>query len=159
MIHCTLAAAADSEGLGATLANGAPWNADRALAIFLSGELGAGKTTVVRGLLRALGVAGVIRSPSYTLLEGYEAGGHRVLHLDLYRLSGAAELQGLGLRDELEGGVLLLVEWPERAREALPRPDLELSLSLAGAGRQAAIQAGSAEGVAWLSRIRGNLPL
>ena len=159
MSEFPLASAADSEQLGAVVAREVPWSAGRSLCIFLSGDLGAGKTTVARGLLRALGVAEIVRSPSYTLLETYEPGGHRVLHLDLYRLSGGGEVQALGLRDELDAGVLLLVEWPERAREALPTPDLELRLSMAGEGRQATLAAGTAIGGDWLSRIKGRLAL
>ena len=154
-----LAAVADSERLGAALAEHVPWNAGRALCLFLCGDLGAGKTTVARGLLRALGVAEIVRSPSYTLIETYETAGHRVLHLDLYRLSGGVELQALGLRDELDPGVLLLVEWPERAREALPVPDLEVRLSVAGEGRHAALAAGTEAGVAWLSRVKDKIAL
>jgi tRNA threonylcarbamoyladenosine biosynthesis protein TsaE len=159
LIDFPLASAADSERLGAMLAADVPWSAGQPLSIFLSGDLGAGKTTVARGLLRALGVAEIVRSPSYTLLETYEPEGHRVLHLDLYRLSGGDELQALGLRDELDAGVLLLVEWPERAREALPAPDLELRLSMAGEGRRATLEAGTAPGAAWLSRIKDRLML
>ena len=159
MIELPLASAADSEQLGARLALDVPWSAGRPLSLFLSGDLGSGKTTVARGLLRALGVTEIVRSPSYTLLETYEPGGHRVLHLDLYRLSGGAELQALGLRDELDAGVLLLVDWPERAREALPTPDLELHLSLAGQGRRASLQAGTPAGASWLLRVKDKIAL
>jgi len=146
-----LADVADSEGLGAALARTIPWAAPRALTLFLSGELGTGKTTVARGLLRALGVEDVVRSPSYTLVESYEPAGHRVLHLDLYRLGGAADLEALGLRDELDEGVLLLVEWPERAPSMLPVPDLQVSLRVAGEGRIARLQARTEIGTKWLS--------
>ena len=159
MISFDLAAAEDSERLGATLAQGIPWSAGQPLCLFLSGELGAGKTTVARGLLRALGVEEVVRSPSYTLVETYEPAGHRVLHLDLFRLSGGGELHALGLRDQLEPGVLLLVEWPERAREALPAPDLELRLAVAGQGRIATIEAGTADGALWLLRVKDKIAL
>jgi tRNA threonylcarbamoyladenosine biosynthesis protein TsaE len=107
----------------------------RAGVIALSGELGAGKTTFVRGLLRALGHGGAVRSPTYTLVEPYDVGGQRVLHLDLYRLAGAADLAALGLRDEIDGATLLLVEWPERAGGALPVPDLALTFAHAPTGR------------------------
>jgi tRNA threonylcarbamoyladenosine biosynthesis protein TsaE len=147
-----LAGAPDSEGLGAALAPGIPWSAPRAVGLFLSGDLGAGKTTVARGLLRALGVGDVVRSPTYTLLESYEHGGHRILHLDLYRLGGAADLGPLGLRDELGPGVLLIAEWPERAGSALPSPDLRLELRHDGEGRLARLQAGTDLGTQWLSR-------
>jgi len=159
MIEVPLAAAADSEALGAALSQTVPEAAGRTVTVFLCGELGAGKTTLARGLLRALGVAGIVRSPSYTLLETYETDGCRVLHLDLYRLAGGEELAALGLRDELAPGVLLLVEWPERAREALPVPDLEVRLAMAGAGRRATLLPATPEGAAWLSRIKTNLTL
>jgi tRNA threonylcarbamoyladenosine biosynthesis protein TsaE len=117
-----LASAEESEGLGAALAHSVPWTTPRALTLFVTGELGTGKTTLARGLLRALGVEDVVRSPSYTLVESYEPAGHRVLHLDLYRLGDTADMEALGLRDELDEGVLLVVEWPERAPARLPLP-------------------------------------
>ena len=98
------------------------------IVIFLSGELGAGKTTLVAGLLRAVGVLGPIRSPTYTLIEPYELATLDVYHLDLYRLGDARELEMLALRDLLQPGAVLLVEWAERAEGALPAPDLVLSL-------------------------------
>ncbi|MEX0900272.1 MAG: tRNA (adenosine(37)-N6)-threonylcarbamoyltransferase complex ATPase subunit type 1 TsaE [Gammaproteobacteria bacterium] len=123
---------------GATVAAGAalaPAVKGRAGVIALSGELGAGKTTFVRGLLRALGHTGAVRSPTYTLVEPYDLAGQRILHLDLYRLAGNTDLVALGLRDELDGATLLLVEWPERAQSALPTPDLALTLEHAPSGR------------------------
>jgi len=146
-----LADAVGSERLGAALARTIPWATPRALTLFLTGELGTGKTTLARGLLRALGVEDVVRSPSYTLVESYEAAGHRVLHLDLYRLGGATDLEALGLRDELDEGVLLLVEWPERAPAMLPIPDLQVSLRVAGEGRIARLEARTEVGAGWLS--------
>lgn len=152
MIELPLPGTVDSEALGAALARAIPWPEGRALSLFLSGDLGAGKTTVVRGLLHGLGVGEAVRSPTYTLLETYEHEGHRVLHLDLYRLGGSADLAALGLRDELEAGVMLVVEWPERALEALPAPDIQVWLSMAGEGRAARLQAGTEQGAEWLSR-------
>jgi len=146
-----LADACECERLGAALARSIPWTSPRALTLFLTGELGTGKTTLARGLLRALGVEDVVRSPSYTLVESYEPAGHRVLHLDLYRLGGAADLEALGLRDELDKGVLLLVEWPEQAPSMLPIPDLQVSLRVAGEGRIAQLEARTEIGAAWLS--------
>ena len=149
-----LQGAADSEQLGARLARCIPWSAPQPIALFLSGELGSGKTTVARGLLRELGVTGAVRSPSYTLLECYEPAGHRVLHLDLYRLGGSADLAALGLRDELDAGVLLLVEWPERALSGLPAPDLLLGLSIAAPGRVARLEGTTLIGADWLAGLR-----
>ena len=151
MTGLELADVSASERLGAALARSIPWTAPRALTLFLTGELGTGKTTVARGLLRALGVEDVVRSPSYTLVESYEPAGHRVLHLDLYRLGGAADLEALGLRDELDEGVLLLVEWPERAPSMLPLPDLQVSLTVAGEGRIARLESRTEIGTGWLS--------
>ncbi|ESQ13687.1 MAG TPA: tRNA (adenosine(37)-N6)-threonylcarbamoyltransferase complex ATPase subunit type 1 TsaE [Chromatiaceae bacterium] len=104
--------------------------------VFLRGDLGVGKTTLVRGLLRGLGYPGAVRSPSYTLIEPYEIGGQQIYHLDLYRLGDAEELEYLGLRDLLDGEALLLVEWPERGAGVLPCPDLIIDLEHAPPGRQ-----------------------
>src|SRR5690606_2839737 len=121
--------------------------------VLLHGDLGAGKSTLARGWLRALGVEGAIRSPTYTLVEHYPlpAGG-KGLHLDLYRIGDARELDFLGLDDA--GASLWLVEWPERGAAALPAADLEVMLALAGDGRQARLRAGTARGRAWLDRLR-----
>jgi len=152
-IERALPDAAATERLGAQLARAIPWSVPQAITVYLQGELGAGKTTLVRGLLRELGVAGTVRSPSYTLLETYECAGHRLLHLDLYRLAGSADVASLGLRDELDPGVLLLIEWPERAYWSLPRADLVVALSTVGEGRSARIEGVGAAGAAWHSRI------
>lgn len=116
------------------------------LAVHLEGPLGAGKTTLARGLLRGLGHPGRVRSPSFTLLEPYELAHCRVFHLDLYRLADAAELDDLGVADLLEPGSLLLVEWAERGGNRLPAPDLRLELDYEGEGRRVACNAHSAVG-------------
>lgn len=103
--------------------------------IYLRGPLGAGKTTLVRGLLRALGHGGAVRSPTYTLLETYRLGGREIWHLDLYRLADPGEVEYLGLRDAPADAVLL-IEWPEQGLGALPLPTLDLHLSLEGEGRR-----------------------
>jgi tRNA threonylcarbamoyladenosine biosynthesis protein TsaE len=101
--------------------------------VTLAGPLGSGKTTLARGLLRALGVDGPVRSPSYTLVEEHAASGWDVLHLDLYRLDEGAQLDEFGLRERHAARTLMLVEWPERAAPgALPPVDLALSLALPG---------------------------
>lgn len=107
--------------------------------VFLHGDLGAGKTTVARGLLQALGVAGAIRSPTYTLIEPYTVAGREVLHADLYRLNDAQELHQLGLVDDASAQALWLVEWPERGAGVLPPPDISLALSHFESGRLAAL--------------------
>ena len=117
--------------------------------VFLRGDLGAGKSTLARAWLRALGVSGAIRSPTYTLVEHYPLPrGGLALHLDLYRIGGAGELEFLAL-DDAET-TLWLVEWPERGGDALPEPDLEIGLAISGTGRSADLVARSAAGRHWL---------
>ena len=129
-----LRTAEDTAALGAAVARAL---ADRAGAvIYLEGPLGAGKTTLARGLLRALGVTGTIRSPTYTLLEPYEVAGRTLVHLDLYRLNDPRELESLGLRDYPRERCWWLIEWPERGGQRLPQPDLRLALAHDGAGRR-----------------------
>lgn len=121
----------------------------RPAAVYLHGDLGAGKSTLARAWLRALGVTGTIRSPTYTLVERYPlASGGEALHLDLYRIGDAGELEFLGL-DEPDAA-LWLVEWPDRGRSGLPAADLHVRLAVAGAGREARLEAGSPAGEAWL---------
>jgi len=122
-----------------------------AVAIMLEGDLGAGKTTFARGLLRTLGVDGAVRSPTYTLVEPYDTRIGRVLHLDLYRIADPGELDFLGLDDG--DARLWLIEWPERGAGALPPADLWLSLRRDGDGRELRIEARSSRGVALLSGI------
>ncbi|MGD2128917.1 MAG: tRNA (adenosine(37)-N6)-threonylcarbamoyltransferase complex ATPase subunit type 1 TsaE [Lysobacterales bacterium] len=97
------------------------------LVIYLRGDLGAGKTTFARAYIHALGFSGYVKSPSYGLLETYEAGGQRVLHLDLYRIEDPEELEFLALRDLFTDDTVLLVEWPERGGSVLPKADLVLN--------------------------------
>ncbi|MFZ1099851.1 MAG: tRNA (adenosine(37)-N6)-threonylcarbamoyltransferase complex ATPase subunit type 1 TsaE [Steroidobacteraceae bacterium] len=147
--------AQDTEDFGWQLACARP-AADRALAvIYLTGELGAGKTTFARGFLRALGVAEAVRSPTYALLEIYPAGAITVVHLDLYRLSEPRELESLGLRDWAQPGHLWLVEWPERGAGLLPPADLTAAFSGGAGGHDIEVSAGSAPGGAWLQALTG----
>ena len=103
--------------------------------IFLEGELGAGKTTVSRGILRGFGYRGTVASPTYTLLELYDLTVHRVAHFDLYRITAAKDLEGIGFRDYLDGQTICLIEWPENGAAVLPAPNLRIILEYAGAGR------------------------
>ena len=102
--------------------------------IALNGDLGAGKTTFVTGVLAGCGIAGSARSPTYTLIEPYEVGDRTLYHLDLYRLSGPEDLEALGIRDLHTPGNSLLVEWAERGEGALPPVDLSLSFRYVDAG-------------------------
>ena len=157
-----LPGARDTENLGLALARGCAWDEQAPRIIFLSGELGAGKTTLAAALLQGLGVEETVRSPSYALIETYAARGGEAVHIDLYRLHGAEELQQLGLRDYLNGRTLLLVEWPERAAGALPRADLRLQLEPSaegeGSGRIGCVEARSGAGEAWLMQTLEALP-
>lgn len=108
--------------------------------VTLAGPLGAGKTTLVRGFLRALGYEGRVPSPTYTLIEPYTTDAYRVVHLDLYRLAHPDEIEYLGVRDLLDETSIVIVEWPERAGGALGGADLEIELATKGVGRVAQIQ-------------------
>lgn len=122
--------------------------------VYLCGELGVGKTTFARALLRALGVGERVKSPTYSLLERYRVHGHDAFHLDLYRIADPGELEWLGL-DELDApDTLALIEWPERGAGALPAADVEVALGHAGAGRMACVRACSARGAGWLAHLR-----
>lgn len=132
-----LPSATETESLGAALAEALR---DRPGAVvYLEGPLGAGKTTLARGLLRALGVRGAIRSPTYTLLEPYELDGRTVVHMDLYRLADEREIEPLGLRDYPPARCWWLVEWPERGGQRLPPPDLRVALTPRTPGRHASV--------------------
>ena len=138
MNEILLADADATDALGAQLARTRPAHA----VVHLHGDLGAGKSTLARALLRALGVQGAIRSPTYTLVERYPlADGGEAWHLDLYRIADAGELEFLGL-DGAEVR-LWLVEWPERGAGALPAPDLTVELAMRGPGRRARLVPGT----------------
>jgi tRNA threonylcarbamoyladenosine biosynthesis protein TsaE len=104
--------------------------------ILLHGDLGSGKTTLSRGLLRALGHKGAVKSPTYTLVEPYEIGTRKIFHYDLYRLNNPAELEYLGLRDFIDKETLTLIEWPEKGGALLPQADLGLTLTVENSGRR-----------------------
>lgn len=146
MTMLPLASADDTTALGTAIA--AALGDRPGAVVFLQGPLGAGKTTVARGLLRALGVRGAIRSPTYTLLEPYELPGRMLVHLDLYRLADARELEPLGLRDYPPERCWWLIEWPERAAGRLPAAALTVTLGHDGQGRSALLEGPAGPGVA-----------
>jgi len=146
-LQLTLPTPADTDALGASLARALP---AQPVVAYLRGDLGAGKSSLARALLRELGVSGAIRSPTYTLVERYPLPEGDAAHLDLYRIAAPGELDFLGL-DELRSARLWLVEWPERGGSALPPADLEIALSIEGEGRLAGLQESSEKGRLWLN--------
>jgi len=121
--------------------------------IHLRGELGAGKTSLARALLRASGVTGRIKSPSYALLESYNVSNLYFYHLDFYRFSDAHEWRDAGFDELLDEHAVVLIEWPEQAGTRLPPPDLDIRLEYAGAGRHARLTACSEKGQQWLTHL------
>ncbi|MBK8181984.1 MAG: tRNA (adenosine(37)-N6)-threonylcarbamoyltransferase complex ATPase subunit type 1 TsaE [Candidatus Competibacteraceae bacterium] len=149
MLNYRLDSADATELLGARLAGVlAP-----GCVVYLHGDLGAGKTTLARGLLHGLGHHGTVKSPTFTLVEPYQLASWRLFHWDLYRLADPEELEYLGLRDQLDGEAVLLVEWPERGEGELPPADLTVTLAYAGEGRSCRLEGRSAVGQAMLARL------
>ena len=127
-----LADEAATLAFGAALARAIPGGA----VIHLHGNLGAGKTTLVRGILHALGHTGAVKSPTYTLVEPYSIAGREIYHFDLYRLCDPEELEYMGIRDYFHDHSLCLLEWPEKGEGFLPRADLILDIQHLSQGRQ-----------------------
>jgi tRNA threonylcarbamoyladenosine biosynthesis protein TsaE len=148
----TASSAEETEAFGARLARSRPRDGGL-LVVELSGDLGAGKTTLVRGFLRESGVESPVRSPTYTLVEAYPAGTTTFLHLDLYRLREPSELDALGLRDWAAPGNVWLIEWPERGAGRLPAPDLSVRLTAQERSHLIEVIPCSAAGAGWLSAL------
>jgi tRNA threonylcarbamoyladenosine biosynthesis protein TsaE len=121
--------------------------------IHLKGELGAGKTSLVRSFLRECGVTGRIKSPSYALLESYAVSNLYLYHLDFYRFSDPSEWLDAGFRDILRENALVLIEWPERAADLLNDPDMFIELTYLPAGRHAKLSALTEKGLKWLTAL------
>jgi len=136
--------------LGGTLGAATDAPALRGLVLHLSGELGSGKTTLVRGMLRALGHAGRVKSPTYTLLEPYSLSRLNLYHFDFYRFKDRSEWLSSGFREHFDTESLCIVEWPERAGDSIAPPDLGIDLQYQAEGRAATLSARSAAGEAWL---------
>ena len=147
MMRLRLADTESTESLGRLLAITRPSQA----VVHLQGDLGAGKSTLARALLRELGVQGAIRSPTYTLVERYPIPGGEAWHLDLYRIGDTGELDFLGLDDA--SATLWLVEWPEKVGQALPPADIRLQLAHDRQGRTVQLQAGSPAGEQWMEAL------
>jgi tRNA threonylcarbamoyladenosine biosynthesis protein TsaE len=140
--------------LGAALAGAL----EPGLAIHLTGDLGAGKTTLVRGVLRALGHAGAVKSPTYALVELYEVSRLVLHHFDFYRFHDPREWSDAGFRESFNGRTVSLIEWPERAGGLLPPPDVEIALASSGEGRSASLRARSEPGRRCLVKLASSLP-
>ncbi|CAI8880116.1 MULTISPECIES: tRNA (adenosine(37)-N6)-threonylcarbamoyltransferase complex ATPase subunit type 1 TsaE [Pseudomonas] len=121
--------------------------------VFLDGDLGAGKTTLSRGIIRGLGHVGSVKSPTFTLVEPYEIGEIRAFHFDLYRLVDPEELEYLGIRDYLEDDALCLIEWPQKGAGFLPKPDLTITISPHDSGRSLSLLPQSPRGETWCAAL------
>ncbi|MGX9862742.1 MULTISPECIES: tRNA (adenosine(37)-N6)-threonylcarbamoyltransferase complex ATPase subunit type 1 TsaE [Pseudomonas fluorescens group] len=121
--------------------------------IFLEGNLGMGKTTLSRGIIRGLGHAGAVKSPTFTLVEPYEIGDIRAFHFDLYRLVDPEELEFLGIRDYFEDDAMCLIEWPDKGAGFLPKPDLTITIGPQDSGRSLKILAEGSRGEAWCAAL------
>ena len=133
----------DTEQLGARLAARVRDGA----VIHLRGQLGAGKTTLARGFLRALGHAGTVKSPTFTLVEPYVIGDLHIYHFDLYRMNDPEELEAIGIRDYCENRAICLFEWPELGAAAVPAADIDLSIAHQDRGRVIQLQGRSGHGL------------
>lgn len=150
-----LADEAGTEALGRALAQ-ALKSTGKGATVFLHGNLGMGKTTMSRGVMRGMGHGGAVKSPTYTIVEPYEHLEPMVYHFDLYRLADPEELEYLGIRDYFGGSSLCLIEWPERGEGVLPAPDLQVELEAAGEGRRARLRSRTRVGKECLDSLRAS---
>ena len=148
--HSDLAAEADTLRLGSALADGA----QNGLVLYLSGDLGSGKTTLARGLIHALGYRDRVKSPSYSLVELYELSRLNLYHFDFYRFKDESEWVSSGFREYFGPDALCIVEWPERAAGLLAPADLEARLEFVPPGRRARLIARTPAGETWLASAR-----
>lgn len=144
--------AADEDAMLALGARIAQTTAGRGI-IYLEGDLGAGKTTLSRGMLRGLGHQGAVKSPTFTLVEPYEIGEIRAFHFDLYRLVDPEELEFLGIRDYFEGDALCLIEWPQRGAGVLPKADMDITITPRAGGRSLLLRSHGAKGDSWCAAL------
>lgn len=155
-MRTTTKTAEETEELGARLARARPSSQGALATVYLSGELGSGKTTLVRGFARAAGVSGPVRSPTYKVLELYPVAAGTLVHLDLYRVQSPQELDSLGLREWAVPQHLWLIEWPEHGAGRLPAADLHLRFSVGEYGHEVEVTSGSALGATWLVELEGS---
>lgn len=141
--------------LGAALAHGL----EPGLIVYLRGDLGAGKTTLVRGVLRELGYQGAVRSPTYTLVEVYELSRLDLHHFDFYRFNDPREWIDAGFRESFDDRSVSLIEWPEKAAGSLPPADLEIALQASGSGRGASFTHHSVRGQKCLASLAARYPI
>jgi tRNA threonylcarbamoyladenosine biosynthesis protein TsaE len=154
-VHVTTHTAEETEEFGRKLAGARPGDEGPLTVLYLTGDLGAGKTTFARGFLRGLGELEAVRSPTFTLLDLHELGSQTVLHIDLYRLRDEAEIDSLGLRDWARPGCLWLIEWPERGAARLPPPDLVLTFTVGVSAHEIEVRAPTPLGEQWLRSVEG----
>jgi len=129
------------------------------LVFYLEGNLGAGKTTLTRGVLRGLGYAGKVKSPTYTLVELYAISRLKLYHFDLYRFKDPREWEEAGFREYFNPDSVCLVEWPEKAGVWLPKPDVVVALAIVDEARTAVLTAATEAGKRWLSQLQDNFPI